>query len=370
MKKFFVILLAVALVLPLAACGPKDPGVEDPGTDPVESTYELALVTDKGTIDDKSFNQGAWEGLKQYAEEKNITYKYYQPAEQTDSAYLDTIDLAIEGGAKLVVCPGFLFQPAVFEAQDLYPDTKFIILDGYPHAGDFIPAVNDNVWAVLYAEEQVGFLASYAAVKEGYTKLGFMGGMAVPAVVRYGHGFIQGAEYAAEEMGIDSIEVMYHYTGDFIASPEVQSMAASWYNAGTEIVFAAGGAVGNSVMAAAEEAGTAVIGVDVDQYAESDTVITSALKMLSLSVYNGIADFYAGSFPGGEVANLDATNGGVGLAMEHAKFETFTQADYDAIFAELGAGSIAIIRDTDASGDPVNVTDIPVEIVTVKVVGE
>lgn len=348
MKKFLVVLLALALVLPLAACNKDtdpDPGQED--------KYELALVTDIGTIDDKSFNQGAWEGLKKYAEEKNITYKYYQPAEKTTAAYLDSIDLAVKGGAKLIVCPGFLFEPAVFEAQDLYPDTKFIILDGSPNDGDSEKEggptyrIESNVYSVFYAEEQAGFLAGYAAVKDGYKKLGFMGGMAVPAVVRFGYGFVQGAEYAAKEMGISDIEIMYHYTGNFESSPEAKTMAAGWYEAGTEVIFACGGAVGNSVMSAAEEADKAVIGVDVDQSNESPTVITSSMKMLSISVYDGIEAFYGGTFPGGQSVTLDAKVDGIGLPMETSKFKTFTQEDYDAIYAKLVAGEIDILKDTD-----------------------
>ncbi len=372
MKKIVVVLLALALVLPLAACNKtEDPG-KDPGTDPgkEKDTYELALVTDIGTIDDKSFNQGAWEGLKKYAEEKKITYKYYQPAEKTDAAYLDAIDLAVEGGAKLIVCPGFLFEPAVYEAQDLYPEIKFILLDGSPNDGDWsagMPTyrIENNVYSVFYAEEQAGFLAGYAAVKDGYTKLGFMGGMAVPAVVRFGYGYVQGAEYAAKELGIKAIEIMYHYTGGFDATPEAQALAASWYEAGTEVIFACGGAVGNSVMAAAEVADKAVIGVDVDQSAESDTVITSSMKQLSISVYDGITAFYAGNFPGGKSVTLDATVDGIALPMESSKFETFTQEDYDAIFKDLVDGNIEILKDTEQT----DAADIPVEVTTVKFVG-
>jgi basic membrane protein A len=374
MKKLVVILLALALVLPLAACN-KTPGpdTEDPGKDPEKETYELALITDIGTIDDKSFNQGAWEGLKKYAEEKKITHKYYKPAEKTTAAYLDAIDLAVEGGAKLIVCPGFLFEPAVYEAQDLYPEIKFILLDGDPNDGDWdkgFPTYKrqSNVYSVFYAEEQAGFLAGYAAVKDGYTKLGFMGGMAVPPVIRFGYGFVQGAEFAGKELGIEAIEVMYHYTGKFEATPEAQAMAAGWYEAGTEVIFACGGAVGNSVMAAAETAGKAVIGVDVDQSAESDTVITSSMKQLSVSVYDGIKAFYAGSFPGGKSIVLDAKVLGVGLPMASSKFETFTQADYDAIFQELVDGNIEILKDTkkvDDTDTPVKITDIPLELTTV-----
>lgn len=358
MKKFVVVLLAMALVLPLAACGGGG-GSE---------TYELALVTDVGTIDDKSFNQGAWEGVKQYAEENNISYKYYQPAEKSTSAYIDSIDLAVEGGAKLIVCPGFLFEPAILEAQDLYPEIKFILLDGFPNDGNWDAGpefrIENNVYSVFYAEEQAGFLAGYAAVKDGFTKLGFMGGMAVPAVIRFGYGFVQGAEYAAEEMGIEAIDLKYHYTGNFDATPDNQAMAASWFDSGTEVIFAAGGAVGNSVMAAAQTANKAVIGVDVDQSNESATVISSAMKMLSISVYEGIAAFYAGNFPGGKSVSLDAAVDGVGLPMETSKFQTFSQADYDAIFAKLVDGSITLLNDVG----PADATDLGTSIVSVTLV--
>ena len=330
------------------------------------SGYELALVTDIGTIDDKSFNQGAWEGVKKYAEENSKTYKYYQPTEKTTAAYIDTINLAVEGGAKVVVCPGYLFEPAVFETQDKYPDVKFILLDGEPHNEDYSEyRTNDNVCPILYQEDQAGFLAGYAAVKDGYTKLGFMGGMAVPAVMRYGYGFVQGAEYAAEEMNITDLELKYHYTGGFDATPEVQSMAASWYQSGIEVIFGCGGAVGNSVMTAAEAAGGKMIGVDVDQSPESETVITSAMKQLSNSVYDVITDYYKDSFKGGQTLTMDVTTDGVGLPMSTSKFNAFTQEDYDAVYAKLVSGEIAPLNDTETitSADQLPVKNVAVEVI-------
>ncbi|MCI8515633.1 MAG: BMP family ABC transporter substrate-binding protein [Hungatella sp.] len=320
---------------------------------PSENGFELALVTDLGTIDDKSFNQGAWEGLTRYAQENNISYKYYQPQEGTTDSYLETIGLAIEGGAKLVVCPGFLFEEPVYLAQDQYPDVHFILLDGEPHSGDYSDyRTNDNVMPILFQEDEAGFLAGYAAVKDGYTKLGFMGGMAVPAVIRFGYGFIEGADAAANELGISGIEVMYTYTGAFAATPEAQSMAASWNQNGTEVVFGCGGAVGNSVMAAAQEKGTKVIGVDVDQSFESETVITSAMKQLSNSVYDGVKAFYDGTFPGGKTSVFTAANDGVGLPMETSKFNTFTQDDYDAIYKRLVAGEFELVQPSADNIDP------------------
>jgi len=329
-----------------------------------KETYELALVTDLGTINDKSFNQGAWEGLKQYADEKKITYKYYQPSAADTASYVDTIGLAITGGAKVVVCPGYKFEPAVYECQTKYPDVKFVLLDGTPHTEDYSTYdIKDNVYSIFYAEQQAGFLAGYAAVMDGMTKLGFMGGMAVPAVKRFGYGYAQGAEQAAKELGLaaGSVELKYHYTGAFNADPAIETMSSAWYQSGTEVIFGCGGAVGNSVMAAAEKDGKKVIGVDVDQSSESDTVITSAMKMLSISVYDALTDYYAGTFPGGQSVTLDVTVDGVGLPMDTSKFTSFTQADYDAAYANLVSGTYAPVNDSAAD----EVTGLTLEYVTI-----
>lgn len=391
-KRALAVTLAVMMAASLSACGSSNSGSGSTTAAPAETTtaaeakateaettadtavksetsdgYELALVTDLGTIDDKSFNQGAWEGMKKYAEENGISYKYYQPQEGTTDSYLETIGLAIEGGAKLVVCPGFLFEEPVYLAQDQYKDVHFILLDGEPHSGDYSEYRTEaNVMPILFQEDEPGFLAGYAAVKDGYTKLGFLGGMAVPAVIRYGYGFAEGADYAANEMGVDGIEIMYNYTGAFAATPEAQSMAASWYQNGTEVIFGCGGAVGNSVMAAAEEKSAKVIGVDVDQSYESDTVVTSAMKQLSVSVYDGVRDFYAGSFPGGKTSIFSAKNDGIGLPMETSKFTKFTQADYDALYAQLKDGKITLVQPSEDNNDPTK--DLKLEKTTINFV--
>jgi len=354
MKKLLSLVLALCMMLCMASVAM------------AEDTYELALVTDIGTIDDKSFNQGSWEGLVQYATEKGISHKYYQPAEKSTDAYLDSIALAVAGGAKVIVTPGFLFEEPVYLAQDMYPEVSFILIDGEPHSGDYSEYRTEaNTAPILYAEQQAGYLAGYAAVKDGYTKLGIMGGMAVPAVIRYGYGFVQGAEDAAKELGVAEITMNYHYTGGFDATPEAQAMAASWYNDGVEIIFACGGAVGNSVMAAAEASNGKVIGVDVDQSVESETVVISALKGLSASVYQTIAAYYEGAFPGGATTVKDASNNGVALPMATSKLANFTVEDYDALFAKLANGEIVIPDNTTAeSADLLNT-----EIVKVTVIG-
>jgi len=381
MKKLLVLMLAIVMVASIfVGCADKAEETETPAeteatevepevTDEPEevSGYELAMITDAGEIDDKSFNQGTWEGLKKYADDNGLTYKYYKPTEVSDAAYLAAIDLAIQAGAKVVVTPGFLFAPAIYEAQALYPETNFILLDADPHTADWSTfRIDENVYSIYYAEQQAGFLAGYAAVKEGYTKLGFMGGMAVPAVVRFGYGFVQGAEYAAAEMGVEAIELKYHYTGDFDATPKNQTTAATWYADGTEVIFAAGGKVGNSVMAAAEAADAKVIGVDVDQSAESETVISSAMKELGISVYAGLEGYYADEFKGGVIETLDITVDGVGLPFATSRFETFTEAEYTAIYDAMVADAdgvrSSIVADAEA------VTDIETSIVSVTVV--
>lgn len=357
MKKLLIVLMVLALSLSmLAGCG-------------AGSGFELALVTDLGTIDDKSFNQGSWEGLKKYASEHNKTYQYYQPSEATNAAYLEAIGLAVKGGAKVIVTPGYLFEVPVYQAQTQYPNTKFVLLDGEPHTEDYgTYKTESNVQCILYAEEQAGFMAGYAAVKDGFTKLGFQGGMAVPAVIRYGYGFLQGAEAAAKEMGLaeGSISVMYNYSGDFLATPESQARAAGWYQSGTEIIFACGGSVGNSVMAAAEAStGKFVIGVDVDQYAESPTVISSALKMLGNSVYQALEAYYSNKWEGGSTWVLDVNNDGVGLAMDHAKWRTFSKADYDALYKGIKDGTYKINNKSD-----ITIADLGLKYVTVTEVAD
>ena len=348
MRQFLAVLLRLALALPLVALAGE--------------TYELALVTDIGTINDKSFNQGTWEGLVAFAEANNKTYNYYQPTGQSTDIYLDFIEQAVNAGAKVIVTPGFLFEEPIFIAQDMYPDVHFVLIDGNPHSADYSEfRTEKNAVGIVFAEEQAGFLAGYAAVKDGYTKLGFMGGMAVPAVIRFGYGFVQGAELAALEMGIEGLVMNYHYTGGFAATPEAQALAAAWYADGIEVIFACGGPVGNSVMAAAEAAGGKVIGVDVDQSGESPTVITSAVKGLAPAVEQTLAAYYAGEFPGCEAQVKDAALDGVGLPMASSKFTTFTQEDYDKIYAQLVAGEIALLKDTDVA----SVVEIPVARVTV-----
>ena len=371
MKKLVALVIVLCLALSLfavAGCAPKtqEPAEtsaapteapEQPTEEVVEPTEapaegaEIAMITDKGTIDDKSFNQGTWEGVKKYADDNGVSCQYYKPAEVSDAAYLEAIGLAIQGGAKIIVTPGFLFEPAIYEAQTKYPDTTFILIDGEPHTPDYATFKTEkNVLCIKYAEEQVGFYAGYAAVKDGFTKLGFQGGQSVPAVVKYGYGFLQGAEAAASELGLadGAISIMYNYSGDFAATPENQARAAGWYQSGTEIIFGCGGSVGNSVMAAAEASTDKwAIGVDVDQSAESATVIASAMKMLGGSVQQALATYYDGTFEGGRTWIMDSSNDGVGMTTDTSKWRTYTVDDYKTLFEAVKSGKYTINNATD-----------------------
>lgn len=364
MKKLMSLLMTLVLVFALAGCGntAQDNKTEEPadtenkadvaenaesGQDEGGAKSNEAVIAEiiiaNGTIDDGSFNQGAWEGIKEYAEANNLSYQYYESAENTTDSQLEAIKLAVENGAKIVVAPGFNFETTIYQAQDIYPDTKFVLLDGEPHDEAYENyKTNDNVACIFYAEQEAGFLAGYALVKEGFRNLGFMGGMAYPAVMRYGYGYIAGADYAAKELGLQEgeVKINYTYTGNFEATPDNQTLAASWYQDGTEVIFACGGSVGYSVMAAAEQTDTYVVGVDTDQYRDSETVITSAEKMLANSVMQALTDWGNDDFKGGTTTTLDVTQDGVGIAMDTARFTKFTKADYDEIYQML-------VNDTD-----------------------
>ena len=357
MKKALVIVLAIMLVsMGLVGCGAK-----------ADDTFEIALITDKGNIDDKSFNQGAWEGVVEYATANDKTHTYIKPEEASDAGYLAAIDLAVTGGAKVIVTPGFLFEVPIFEAQTKYPDVKFILLDGAPHTADYATfETKANVASIMYSEEQSGYLVGYAAVKDGMTKLGFMGGMAVPAVQAFGYGYLQGAEAAAAELGLadGAVEVTYHYTGNFEENDTNNATARTMYQEGVEVVFACGGSVGKSVMSAASESEAKVIGVDVDQRYDSETVITSATKGLAASVVSVLDAIYTDAWAtySGQTTFFNAANGGVGIPTEvigdaagnaFDRFSSFDKAAYDAEFAKLASGSVVPVRSitvADASG--------------------
>lgn len=316
-------------------------------------SYEVALVTDAGDINDKSFNQSAWEAVEAFAGEYDFTYKYYKPISFDTAGYISSIEEAVDNGAKVIVCPGFKFSDAIGSLQSEYTDVNFILIDATPTIDGAPCEVGDNVYCVTYLETQPGYLAGYAAVMDGYTDLGYMGGIALPAVINFGFGYVQGAEAAAKELGI-TVKMRYYYTGSFNPSTEIKTAAASWYSEGCEVIFACGGGICDSIFAAAEEAGAKTIGVDSDQKDASETVITSALKGVNKTVFDALVDYSEGKCPSGYLV-LDASGDYVGLPTDFSRFNSFNEDQYTALFDGIKDGSISIKTNddyVDKAGDP------------------
>ncbi|MBQ8206711.1 MAG: BMP family ABC transporter substrate-binding protein [Bacilli bacterium] len=354
MKKLLTSVLTTALLVgafaTLTGCG-------------APKTYELALVTDVGDIDDESFNQSSWEALKDYAEQNNKTYDYYRPTEDSTDARVKAIKQAITKGAKVVVCPGYLFEEAIYNVQDEHPDVKFLLLDGEPHTPDYATyKTADNTACVLYQEQVAGYLAGYAAVMDGYRSLGFCGGMAVPAVQRFGTGYLQGIDAAAQALNVEAT-VNYYYAGAFQATDDATAKMKEWYKGDTEIVFACGGKVYQSVVEGCKERTDGKwIGVDVDQVSvDPERVLTSATKGLRASVQSALELYYADKWSeiGGKTANLGLGSNfgsleardyvGIPTVSSSWKFASYQLATHEALVAQIGAGTVTISGDVTAA---------------------
>ena len=384
MKKFLAMILALVMALSLVACGDKkdDPKTDDnQGNNPEvteitnadeiademtseDGKYEIAFVTDVGQLKDKSFNQGTFDGVKLYAANNGLSYKYYQPAngdQATDDDRYDAMKAAAEGGAKVIVAAGFMQATALTKAAAEFTDVKFVFVDRDSAVTTEDGTALKNVLGICFQEEQCGYLAGYAVVKEGYTKLGFTGGGGGdnPACCRYGYGFVQGADAAAKELN-EKVEMNYswQYGANFSASPELQTMAAGWYQSGTEVIFACGGSMFASVAAAAGAEEGKVVGVDVDQSGESPTVITSAMKGLADSAQWALGKFYAGEFAsiGGVQTSLGANENAVGLPTATWSLTKWSVDSYKVMLQDIKDGKIAIDNNYDNLASTENVT--------------
>jgi basic membrane protein A and related proteins len=349
------VLLAASTVL--AACG-GDEGNGDKD-DTKKSDLKVGMVTDAGTIDDKSFNQGTWEGILEAKEEFGIQEKYLKPAGTTEAEYLKEMGNLYDAGYKFIVTPGFKFETAVFQAQDKYKDAKFVILDGNPHKGDFNPVVKENTVAVFFAEEQSGFLAGVATaleMKEG--EAGFIGGMEIPAVQKFNWGFQQGVAYANENLGtklsLKAENVLYQ--GSFDDKAAGSQIAAQMYDRGVKVIFAAAGGVGAGAIDEAKKrvssgADVWMVGVDVDQYADGiyegdkSVILTSAMKKLNVTTKDLIKQELDGKFPGGETLTLDVKNNGVGLPDENPNLSDETVAKVKEVFEKIKSDEIKVAKE-------------------------
>ena len=403
MKKILALLLAVVMVLSLVACAttekpddkapadntpadntpaeqpeetpaeqpeqPEETPAEQPEETPAESDYAVAMITDYGDITDQSFNQTTYEACKEFCEANGVKFNYFKPAGDNTADRVAMIEKAIDEGYNVVVMPGYAFGEAIKETAESNSDTTFIALD--VGAGDLgedyvVPA---NLYCAVYQEELCGYMAGYTAVKLGYTKLGFLGGMAVPAVVRYGYGYVQGVDAAAKELDI-TVDLKYAYGNQFSGDADITAAMDTWYQGGTEIVFACGGGIYTSAVEAALKNNGYVVGVDVDQkgiidgsYGEGMTV-TSAMKGLAPTVKHLLSEVLAGNFAnyGGKIDTLGLVSANpeenyVQIPTASTQFEDgkFTADDYAALVAAMFDGTVTVSNDITAMPAVTNV---------------
>lgn len=345
MKKILSIALALCMIFALAATSFAADVDDIPDTmTAADGVYPIAFVTDVGQLKDHSFNEGIWNGVKSYAAENNIAYKYYQPAngdQATDDDRYDAMKAAVDGGAEIVVCAGFMAGAAIEKASTEFADVKWVYVDG--------GAFGENTVGVAFKEEQCGYFAGYACVKDGYTKLGFSGGGSgtTPACCRYGYGFVQGANDAAKELGVQvTMNYSWLYGATFGPSPELETMLNGWYENGTEVIFPCGGGMYLSCFSAAAANDAWALGVDSDQAGDSEVVLTSAMKGVDSGTYIILQKYFDGQWDeiGGQSVSMGVAEDAIKLptAEESWRFETFTVEEYEAMVEAVKSGALEI----------------------------
>jgi len=344
-------LFCVALVL-VASFASAEGAPDSPDTD----MMKVGMVTDAGTIDDKSFNQGTWEGILKASDEGLVSVKYLKPTGTTEADYIKEIGNLVDAGYKFIVTPGFKFETAIFSAQEKYMDTKFVLIDGVPHAGDWTPAIGPNTVSIFFAEHESGFLAGVATALQLKTgEAGYIGGMEIPPVQKFNWGFQQGLMYANENLGTDvrisAANVVYQGSFDNVAAG--QQLAAGMFDQGVDVIFCAAGAVGigaiNEAKARAKNGEEVwIVGVDVDQYAEGiysgdqSIILTSAMKYIDVAAYDMIMAELNDDFPGGETLILNATNNGIGIPPENPNLDAAVESQVAEIFEMLKSGAVMV----------------------------
>ena len=360
LSKILAIVLALVMVFALVAC---KSGTETKTEEPAKAAVKVAMITDYGDITDQSFNQTTYEACKAFCEGKKLDFQYYKPASDSDEDRISSIEKAIDDGFNTIVMPGYAFGPAIKATAEKNADVTFIALDVSEFDLGYEGAIPANLYSAVYQEELCGYMAGYAAVKLGYKKLGFLGGMAVPAVVRYGYGFVQGVDAAAAELGLTDVAVKYAYGNQFYGDADITAAMDVWYGADTEVVFACGGGIFTSAGESAKKYGKKVIGVDVDQagtidglYGEGITV-TSAMKGLAATVNTMLGKVVDGTFEGGKVENLGLVSAVpeenyVQIAGSTQFSDSFTKDDYKAMVEKMFKGEVTVSNDiTKAAAD-------------------
>ena len=354
LSKILAIVLALVMVFALVAC---KSGTETKTEEPAKAAVKVAMITDYGDITDQSFNQTTYEACKAFCEGKKLDFQYYKPASDSDEDRISSIEKAIDDGFNTIVMPGYAFGPAIKATAEKNADVKFIALDVSEFDLGYEGAIPANLYSAVYQEELCGYMAGVAAVKLGYKNLGFLGGMAVPGVVRYGYGFVQGVDAAAAELGLTDVAVKYAYGNQFYGDADITAAMDVWYGADTEVVFACGGGIFTSAGESAKKYGKKVIGVDVDQagtidglYGEGITV-TSAMKGLAATVNTMLGKVVDGTFEGGKVETLGLVSAVpeenyVQIAGSTQFSDSFTKDDYKALVGKMYKGEVSVSNDT------------------------
>jgi basic membrane protein A len=316
------------------------------------------MVTDSGTIDDKSFNQGTWEGIQKYQKDKGtIDSKYLKPSGEQETDYTNAINDLVDAGHKIIVTPGYKFETAINKAADDHKDTTFILLDGSTHTADKADFVkHDNVVCVFFNEHEAGFLAGISAALQTKTgKLGFIGGMEIPAVQRYGWGFKAGIAYATKNLGAKAeiADANYIYQGTFNDVAGGKNLAAGMYNKGVDIIFAAAGGTGVGVFNEAKERAEKgqsvfVVGVDTDQYemgkikSGKSVTLTSAMKRVDNAAYAYIDAKLNNKFPGGQIITLSLKDKGVDLPSQNPNLTDDTMKKVNQAKQDVISGKVTV----------------------------
>ncbi|MFV0502519.1 MAG: BMP family ABC transporter substrate-binding protein [Lachnospirales bacterium] len=322
---------------------------------PEGELLKVGMATDSGTIDDKSFNQGTWEGIVAYEEDNGtIETRYIQPVGETEQDYLNAFADLIDAGYQVIFAPGYKFESAIGKAQEMYPDVKFIILDGTARDADGNEVLAPNSRGIYFDEHEAGFYAGIVSAVESKTgKLGYIGGMEIPAVQKFGWGYAAGVAYANENYGTEAVVSQYIYQGTFTDVAAGKTLAGSFFDSGCDIVFSAAGGVGVGVIAEAKTRRQAgedvyVVGVDVDQYDDgllddgTSAVLTSATKDLNEAAYLTIDEIVNGAFKGNKNVTFNSAINGVGLPPENPNLTEESLDIYNQVYELVAAGDVVV----------------------------
>lgn len=380
MKKFLALFLSLTLLLALTACkaaeaasgaqqeqrtvtAPTDDATfvyqpEDPTVTPAGGET-IALVTGaSGT--ESGADAMLWQGVQTFASAYGYTATT-QTAEGDSSADVETaLRTAAESGAKLVICRGDAAATALYRIQESYPDVHYLLFDDEPHNDDYSAYKTANlVHCVLFQEEQAGYLAGYAAVIDGYTSLGFVGTREIPGIVRYGTGFLQGAEAAAEQQG-ETVNLKFWFADTYDENDAVTQRMADWYNGGVSLIFVSGGTLYKSAAQAAEQTGGKVMAGDTNVTELSDSILASAVKCYNAAVQRQLYEFFtAGSWStqnAGQTERVGITNAEVALESDTSwRLDSFTLDNYRSLYEDLRTS----VKRVDAYADMETLPDTP-----------